>query len=49
MPPEDIFRLGRGETVNFNEPCEMPVRGLAPGYWLLDGARHLDPNPYYLG
>jgi hypothetical protein len=28
--PEDISRLGRGETINLIQPCPWPVRGVAP-------------------
>ncbi len=47
--PEDIGRLGRGETINLIEPCDMPVLGSAPVYPQTPYGARLDPNPYYRG
>jgi type IV secretion system protein VirD4 len=47
--PEDISRLGRGETISLIEPCTMPVRGVAPVYPETPFRHGLDPNPYYRG
>jgi type IV secretion system protein VirD4 len=47
--PEDLGRLGRGETVGKIEPCPWPVRGIAPVYTQTPFADGLDPNPYYRG
>jgi type IV secretion system protein VirD4 len=47
--PEDLGRLGRGETVGKIEPCPWPVRGIAPVYTQTPFANGLDPNPYYRG
>lgn len=47
--PEDISRLGRGETINLIDPCKMPVQGHAPVYPETPWNEGLDPNPYYRG
>ena len=47
--PEDISRLGRGETINLIDPCKMPVQGHAPVYPETPWTDGLDPNPYYRG
>jgi hypothetical protein len=50
IEPEDMWRLGKGGTVNIIDPHLLPVRGYAPGYWeITELAGVLDPNPYYLG
>lgn len=47
LPPEDMFRLGKGAMVGLVEPCEMPVRMVTRGYWEMDPHNRLDPNPYF--
>ena len=47
--PEDISRLGPGETISRIEPCPWPVRGVAPVYPKTRFNEGLDPNPYYRG
>lgn len=47
--PEDISRLGRGDTINLIDPCKMPVQGHAPVYPETPWTEGLDPNPYYRG
>ena len=47
--PEDVGRLGHGETISLIEPCAMPIKGNAPVYPKTPYASGLDPNPYYGG
>jgi hypothetical protein len=47
--PEDLMRLGRGQTVNLIEPCPWPVLADAPVYPQTPYAAGLDGNPYYRG
>jgi type IV secretory pathway TraG/TraD family ATPase VirD4 len=52
IEPEDLGRLGKGETRSRIDPCPWPIEGEALGYWdVLSDAqlKELDPNPYYLG
>lgn len=49
MPPEEFYRLRKGETINIIEGCRYPVRGTALGYWQLFDESEVDPNPYYRG
>ncbi len=47
--PEDLNRLGQGETISLIEPCAMPFKGKAPVYPETRFADNLDPNPYFHG
>jgi type IV secretion system protein VirD4 len=47
--PEDVGRLGRGETISLIEPCPMPIKAAAPVYSKTPYGARLDPNPYYRG
>jgi type IV secretion system protein VirD4 len=52
IEPEDLWRLGKGGTANFIEPCPWPVRAEAQGYWDIMSPNQLgelDPNPYFHG
>jgi len=49
LRPEDVMRLGQGETISLIDGCKWPIAAKTPVYVDLDIAQGLDPNPYYRG